>query len=240
MLDAFRKDRIARRYFKEAVALGRVPLPGEFKSYPKLEARFGSPQRIGRIVGTLLAEADVENVRRRKREELLVYVSMMRLQGLQHPPFRVLPTSVQADIKMLWPNYQAALKDGDAFLFQMGNPAAVRTAIAQAGIGKYLPEAVYIHRAYVTQLPSLLKILLFAASQIVGDVEHELVKISLDGRKVYYLRYPDFDGVEHPALEYSVTVHLPTASHSFRDYRDSQNPPILHRKETFVDALYPG
>jgi DNA phosphorothioation-associated putative methyltransferase len=239
VLDSFRKDRIAQRFLKLATAQGRLPLPEEFASYGKLQERFGSPQRITRIAGTILAGADVEAVRARRREELLLYVSMMRLQGLKHPPFRVLPASVQADIKTLWPNYQGALKDGDAFLFQMGNAAIVRTALVGAGLGKVLPDAVYFHRDYANQLPSLVKLILFAASQVVGELDHELVKISLDGRKVSYLRYPTFDTDAHPALEYSVKVHLPTATHTFRDYRDSENPPILHRKETFVDALYP-
>ena len=34
-------------------------------------------------------------------------------------------------------------------------------------------------------------------------------------------------------------VYLPKAAHSFRDYADSTNPPILHRKETFLDELHP-
>jgi hypothetical protein len=34
-------------------------------------------------------------------------------------------------------------------------------------------------------------------------------------------------------------LHLPRASYTIRDYSESENPPILHRKETFVDPLYP-
>lgn len=43
----------------------------------------------------------------------------------------------------------------------------------------------------------------------------------------------------HPELNYSVKVYLPKAAHSFRDYADSSNPPLLHRKEVFLDTLNP-
>lgn len=51
--------------------------------------------------------------------------------------------------------------------------------------------------------------------------------------------YADFDDQAHPALRHSVRVLLPLASYSVRDYSASLNPPILHRKETLVDVLYP-
>ena len=54
-----------------------------------------------------------------------------------------------------------------------------------------------------------------------------------------FLRYPQFDDEAHPELVFSVRVYLPTASYTVRDYSDSENPPILHRKEAFVDPLYP-
>jgi DNA phosphorothioation-associated putative methyltransferase len=62
--------------------------------------------------------------------------------------------------------------------------------------------------------------------------------MSVDGRKVSSLSYKDFDEVAHPELLQSVRVHFPTASYAIRDYASSENPPILHRKETFVDPLY--
>ncbi len=239
-MNSFRKYRIAQRFVKAGTVLGRLPLPEEFRGYDKLARRFGSAFRIARLAQALFAESDVEEVRRKRRVDLLLYLAMTRLQGLKPPPFRVLPTTIQADIKALWPTYQAAQAEGDRFLFQMGMPEVVRSSIAKAGIGKLMPDALYFHRSSTGQVPPLIRLILFAAAQIVGDVEHELVKLDSDGRKISFLRYSRFDEDAHPALEYSVRVHLPTATHSFRDYRDSANPPILHRKDTLVDPLYPG
>jgi DNA phosphorothioation-associated putative methyltransferase len=121
----------------------------------------------------------------------------------------------------------------------MGNSTVIRAAIDGVGFGKKLPEDFYFHQSQEPSLPPILRLVVFAARQIVGDVECDLIKVSTDGRKVSFLRYPEFDRVPHPELNYSVKVYLPKAAHSFRDYADSTTPPILHRKEAFLDQLHP-
>ena len=54
-----------------------------------------------------------------------------------------------------------------------------------------------------------------------------------------YLSYPGFDSNPHPALVRSVKLNLRTPELDCWDYADSENPPVLHRKETFVPAEYP-
>ena len=80
--------------------------------------------------------------------------------------------------------------------------------------------------------------MIFAARQVVGQIEYDLIKISLDGKKVSLLRYRDFEDMPHPELIYSVRVFLPTSTYTIRDYSNSLNPPILHRKETLIDPLH--
>ncbi|MCY7367739.1 MAG: DNA phosphorothioation-associated methyltransferase, partial [Chamaesiphon sp.] len=53
------------------------------------------------------------------------------------------------------------------------------------------------------------------------------------------LYYPDFDTVAHPALQWAMLIDLRDLSLKFRDYSEQDNPPILHRKETFVSENYP-
>jgi DNA phosphorothioation-associated putative methyltransferase len=239
VLDSFRRDRIARRFLKAAETLGRVPLPEEFSSFGKLVQRFGSTQRIVKITTSLLSQANLESARCRRRDELLLYIAMMKLRGLKCPPFKFLPPAIRADLRVLWPNYQLAQEEGEAFLFQMGQEEVVRKEISNANIGKRLPDALYFHRSCLDQLSPLLRLIISAAFQVVGDVEHDIVKMSSDGRKVSLLRYPRFDEDPHPTLAYSYKVYLPTATHGFRDYQNSLNPPILHRKDSLVDPLYP-
>src|SRR5262249_48652295 len=117
MLDSFRRNRLAQHFLKITEKLGRIPLPDEFNRFSKLVQRFGSAQRIARIANALLSQEDVASARRRKREELLLYMATMKLRGTAFPPFRFLPPAIQADMKMLWANYQLAQRDAEAFLF---------------------------------------------------------------------------------------------------------------------------
>ena len=48
------------------------------------------------------------------------------------------------------------------------------------------------------------------------------------------LNYPDFDTYAYPALAQSRTVNLETLAVRTAEYCTSDNPPILHRKETLV------
>ena len=61
-----------------------------------------------------------------------------------------------------------------------------------------------------------------------------LVKLSRTEPQLSYLSYPDFDTKPHPALRAAVTVYLPQLRLRYRSWADSDNPPILHRKELFV------
>jgi DNA phosphorothioation-associated putative methyltransferase len=103
-----------------------------------------------------------------------------------------------------------------------------------------LPDNFYVHRSAEDQLGALLRLLVFAGKQIVGEPEYNVLKISTDGRKVSFLQYRDFDTEGHPELLHGVKVFLPRAEYSIRGYSGSLNPPILHRKETLVDPLYPN
>jgi DNA phosphorothioation-associated putative methyltransferase len=234
----FSKDRIAQKYLSATKTLGRFPVASEFKSLPKLIDRFGSSQRIERIATGLLDPNALSVAKEKKRETLLVYFGMMQLQGINPPPIRALSEEVQADIEMLWPNYKAAVQAGTDFLFRLGKPGLIKEHCSRVSIGKRLPEDFYIHKSAETQLPALLTLMIFAARQVVGQIEYDLIKISLDGKKVSFLRYRDFEDMPHPELIHSLRVFLPTSTYTIRDYSNSLNPPILHRKETLIDPLH--
>ena len=51
--------------------------------------------------------------------------------------------------------------------------------------------------------------------------------------------YPNFEKLAHPELAESLVVALDTFKIRFRDYREAANPPILHRKETFIGEDHP-
>ena len=240
LLEKFAQDAIAKEYLKVAAALGRPPVLNEFSSYAELLDRFGPIQRIERFAHQLLSPEAIRESRQKRRDDILTHIAIMRLQGLKGVPFSRLPQEIQADIRMIWRSYSSALKEGEAFLYQMGNPQLVRENCENVSVGKKLPDALYLHRSVEEQLGALLRLLLFAARQVVGEVDYNVVKISTDGRAVSFLRYKDFDENPHPELHSSVRIYLPRAEYSLRDYSQSVNPPILHRKENLLDPLYPN
>ncbi len=239
LIAEFSKDRIAQRYLSSMKKMGRFPISSEFRSLPKLTERFGSIQRIKRIASSLLDPNALAIAQDKRREDILSYFGMMQLQGIDPPPIRALSDEVQADIAMLWPSYKAAIQAGMDFLFQLGKPGVIKQQCAGMLIGKKLPEDYYIHKTAESQLPTLVTLMIFAARQVVGDIEYDVIKIALDGKKVSFLRYSDFENVAHPELFLSVRVYLPTSSYAIRDYASSTNPPILHRKESLLDPLHP-
>ncbi len=109
----------------------------------------------------------------------------------------------------------------------------------QSEVGKRLPSALYVHVSALPSLDPLLQSYEESAKFARAQQNVNIVKFSTDKFKISYLFYPDFDTDPHPALQSSIVVDLQTLATSYRDYRTSDNPPILHRKETFVTPDYP-
>src|SRR6185312_15026610 len=69
--------------------------------------------------------------------------------------------------------------------------------------------------------------------------KYNVIKFRTDELKVSFLCYPDFQVDAHPALRHAVTIDLVTGRARHTDYANNLNPPILHRKETFLCERHP-
>jgi hypothetical protein len=75
---------------------------------------------------------------------------------------------------------------------------------------------------------------------VPGEVEGaNIIKIHRRSGKISYLVYPDFESDPHPALLRCIRLSLRTRELHCYDYAGSANPPILHRKETFLAPDHP-
>lgn len=102
-------------------------------------------------------------------------------------------------------------------------------------MGKLTPTALYVHRTALETLDPVLRVYEGCARTLVGAVEEaNIIKLHFAEPTVSYLSYPNFERDPHPSLSTSVFVHLQTFKMRFRQYTNSENPPILHRKELFV------
>jgi len=110
-----------------------------------------------------------------------------------------------------------------------------RQELDSIAFGKRLPGAIYIVRPTLTQVPALLWELLRRAELAAQpDPQWNLLKLHSDQLALTFLTYPDFDPDPHPALAEATKINLNTGSVVRTDYRSRLNPPILHRKETFL------
>jgi DNA phosphorothioation-associated putative methyltransferase len=152
-----------------------------------------------------------------------------------------LPDDLQRDVRFLFGSYRSAVQEADRLLFATGRHEDIDEAIKSSPVGKVLPDAFYVHVSALVTLPPVLRVYEGCAQVLVGTVdEATIVKLQRVERKVAYLSYPQFDKVAHPSLASSLRADLRTFDVKWTDFRESDNPPILHRKELFVNEDYPG
>ncbi len=108
--------------------------------------------------------------------------------------------------------------------------------VKQINIGKQLPDAIYLHRDAMSEIPSELRKFIPAVAKAVNlpDNQWNLIKLFKKEFRLSLLNYPTFYTDSYPALEQSLNVDLSKLSHKVTCYRSSENPPILHRKETMI------
>lgn len=108
--------------------------------------------------------------------------------------------------------------------------------IKEINVGKQLPDAIYIHKDAFTAIPDTLKGFIPAVAKALNIEENDwnIVKLFKKEFRLSLLNYPDFYTDSYPALSKSINVDLSKLSHRITEYTQSENPPILHRKETMV------
>lgn len=225
--------------FMEVVArLGRVPEPDECPGLEGILERFGSLPRAFAVVTRATGEAKWNDLFRRATEDLLVSLALGRFRG--RPPFAALPVGLQRDIRAFYGNYKRGCTLADELLFRAGDAKAVDEACKSSAVGKLLPEALYVHASALESLTPLLRVYEGCGRAYLGEVEGaNLVKIHRHSGKISYLVYEDFERDPHPALVRSVKLSLRSRELECFEYLASANPPVLHRKETFLDRSHP-
>lgn len=218
---------------------GRLPGPGELADSGPLYDAFGSIRSAFSVIRRVTGPERWKLVEERARRNFLVYLALAAFGG--RPRFSDLPEDLQLDVRDLFGTYKRAVEAADRLLFGAGNSDAIDEAARSAQVGKLTPEAIYVHVSAVDQLPPLLRVYAGCGEALAGKVqEATILKLHREKPQVSYLAYPSFDKDPHPALSTVVVARLGALKLSYRDFRDSENPPILHRKEAFVASTYPG
>lgn len=217
---------------------GRLPEQWELPEAPPICAALGSLRRAFGIIQRVTGTEQWEQVKEERSQDLLIYLALARFQV--RPRFSTLPPDLQLDVRAFFSNYRHSCAVADELLFSAGRPERIDAACQVSPVGKLTPGSLYVHKSAVTLLPPLLRIYEGCARAYIGAVEGaNIVKLSRTKAQVSYLSYPMFERDAHPSLAASLIVPLQTFRVRYLEYRDSANPPILHRKEAFVSSEHP-
>jgi DNA phosphorothioation-associated putative methyltransferase len=218
--------------------LGRLPEADELDSATTVTAEFGSLKRAFALVRRVTGDEEWVAIRQRRTEDLLVYLALSRFR--RRPALGQLPPALQRDMRAFFGTYTKACARADELLFKAGDRGAIDEACKRSPIGKLLPDDLYVHRSAVDLLEPLLRIYEGCGRAYLVEVEGaNIIKIHRRSGKLSYLVYPGFETDPHPPLVRSIRLCLRTRQLDCRDDTTSSNPPILHRKETFLAPDHP-
>jgi DNA phosphorothioation-associated putative methyltransferase len=217
---------------------GRIPIKDELAAAVELAEEFGSLKRAFQIILTATDEADWDAIAYQRSLDLQVYLALAQFG--QRRSSRNLSATIRADIKAFFGTYDEACEVADRLLFKIGEPGVIKQACQQSKIGKLLPTALYVHISALNEIDPKLRLYEGCASRNIGGTEDaNIIKFHTDKPCISYLYYPDFESIAHPALQWAMLIDLRDLSLRFRDYSEQENPPILHRKETFLSQHHP-
>jgi DNA phosphorothioation-associated putative methyltransferase len=222
---------------------GRLPFAGELPTESELLTTYTNFNQAFALILQHTNEQEWNAIVARHRSHLLLNLALKNTP-LQLPPnlqkFSDFPPFIQNDIKSFFGTYQNAGQLANELslkLCQYGH----KKYCEKSPIGKKLPGALYIHISALEYLNPVLRYYEALARPYYLEIPPEttLIKFNTDAPKISYLIYPQFDENPHPSLKTSTQIDLQTGKIQTRNYDPNKNPPILHRKETFVTSNYP-
>lgn len=226
-------------FLARVLELGRLPQADEYEGYQAVAEKFGSAGRALALVKRVIHLPGWTEIRQQRTDDLLVYLALGRFR--KRPPISKLPTTLRRDIKEFFGTYKRACERADALLFRAGDATTIDEACCRSTLGKLLPNALYVHRCTLDRLEPILRVYEGCARAYLGELDGaNIVKLHRFSGKVSYLFYPTFDTEAHPVLLRSIKLSLRTRQLDCYDYATVDNPPILHRKESFLPTDYPA
>lgn len=218
---------------------GRLPKAEELDEAGAIADAFGSIPRAFNVVRTVTDKAEWARITEDCKEDIRVYLALGRITG--RPRFSDLPPEVQLDVRAFFGAYTKACESADELLFSAGDKDLVHEACRRSLVGKQTPTALYVHESGLGSLEPVLRVYEGCARAFLGVVEDTNVyKLHRVKSQVSYLSYPTFDKDPHPPAHDTVVANLDEFRVFYRNYSESENPPILHRKEELVPEGYPG
>ena len=109
-------------------------------------------------------------------------------------------------------------------------------------VGKKIADFRYLHTSALSELDDESRNNVRkaeAVARITPEGQYNVIKIRESVPEISFLNYPTFFEEAFPILEQSWKVNLDTGQCRYRVYSESNNPPILHRKELLLPPSHP-
>lgn len=217
---------------------GRLPGDSESSFVGDIRREIGSLNRAFALLRRATGDEQWIRISEQRSQDLLIYLALSWIG--KRPRFSELPESIRLDVKAFFTTYSHACQAADELLFSAGKRDLIQQACRTSPVGKLTADALYVHTSALQHLPPVLRVYEGCAKAYVGAVEGaNIIKLYRHKPQISYLQYPEFEKDPHPALAASLKVPLDTFHIDYREYSDSTNPFILHRKETMLGPEHP-
>ncbi len=230
-------------FWRACLRAGRIPTTEEFPAEAELREHLGVPKRVLSHLIEERGEAPLREGRRRRREDLLVFLALNLFE--RRKSFFSLSPATQTDIREHWGSYAAATEEARSVLFGVANVSLIKSACEEAAsqeLGLYLPgESLTLDTRLANELPAVLRVYIGCAGKLYGEVESaDLVKIHVGTGKLSVMSYDDYEGREIPDLIERVKIDLRKQHVSYYQYGDLHAPQPLYFKSRYMNATLDG
>lgn len=226
-------------FWMRIVTLGRLPSEGEFEQLDELTEKLGKPQRLAKLLMNHFGEDLVEDSRRERVHDLLVYLALAQFR--RAVPLGHLPESLQRDIKAFLGSYQSAQQRARELLYSAGDPSVIEEASESLTFGFHTEDHFTVHRSLLDHLPPVLRLYVHCSSIIYGNPhDADLIKIHKHSGKVTLQFYDDFDGKMLPELQLRVKVNLRSLQAQIFDHSQPPHRQLMPFKERFLSPDDPA
>lgn len=215
----------------------QLPAPSEMPDQSlALGILASSDDWLARLSANIQKE-DIATLRRERREAILLKISTSFYGPEGGARLSDLSLTDRADVRAVFGSMARAQREVERYL--RSTLRQLESECRGWGLGKLTPSSLYLHVSLTPKLPFNLRLVCDCARELAGESltgDENILKINFKTSGVSFATYRDFESEPHPALARALRVDFATSTVSGRDYAESASPPILHRKELFVDS----